>query len=170
MTEEREHQLLAQVRLLEADNAQLRAEVAALREAQAGSASQGPSRAGDASQPQSILYPGLHCVSLEEVMARHGPPPWAERVILTDEMQATIICQREGDPNDLHYHNRDEWWVVMKGEIHWEIEDAPDLVRAKAGDFVYCPRRHFHHIHPQGDGPTIRVGIGVVGEYHRHEK
>jgi mannose-6-phosphate isomerase-like protein (cupin superfamily) len=43
-------------------------------------------------------------------------------------------------------------------------------VRAKAGDFVFAPARHYHHIRPTGTGLTIRLAITPPGEFHRHDR
>jgi mannose-6-phosphate isomerase-like protein (cupin superfamily) len=71
--------------------------------------------------------------------------------------------------SDRHYHLTDEWWVVLEGEIEWEIEGAP-VVHARAGDLVFAPARHYHHIHPIGDRPSIRLAITPPGEFHRHDR
>ena len=118
----------------------------------------------------SILRDG-HCHGrLEEVKKKHGDPPWSERIIITDQIVGTLICQPPDHPNDRHYHIYDEWWVVMKGEIHWEMEGQSEVVKARAGDIVFAPKNHFHLIHPTGDGPSIRLAISVPGEPHRHER
>ena len=118
----------------------------------------------------AVLIPGVHSTNLEEVKSRHGDPPWIERLVSTDEMQSMLICQPPGHPNDKHYHNHDEWWLVMEGEIHWEIEGQSEPVKAKTGDFVFVPKRHYHHIHVKGDKPAIRLAISVAGEKHLHDK
>ena len=119
---------------------------------------------------KSLLHPGLFSANLEDIKKRNGKPPWNERVVVSDQVTGTVICQAPGTQNDRHFHIYDEWWMVLEGEIHWEIEGQPQLVRAKAGDFVYVPKNHFHLIHVEGDGPAIRMAISVTGEKHRHEK
>ena len=116
------------------------------------------------------LQAGNHLVNLEELKSAKGDPPWGERVAVTDQMCGTVICQAPGHPNDKHYHIYDEWWLVLEGEIHWEIEGVDEPVKARVGDFVFVPKNHFHHIHVKGDKPAIRLAISVTGEPHRHEK
>jgi quercetin dioxygenase-like cupin family protein len=118
----------------------------------------------------SILKKGFNSISLDDVKSRHGQSPWNDCVVSTDEMQGILICQPPGQPNDKHYHHHDEWWVVMEGEIHWEIEGQSEIVKAKAGDFVFVPKEHYHHIHVKGDKPAIRLAISVAGESHLHDK
>ena len=120
-------------------------------------------------KPRSaILNPGQLHARLEEIKARMGPPPWSTLLTLTDEMQAAVIYQAPGTPNDRHYHLHDEWWVVMEGEISWEMEGYDEPVIARAGDFVLAPKNTFHYIRVLGDKPAVRIGITVVGEFHRH--
>ena len=63
-----------------------------------------------------------------------------ELLVLSDDIQAFVILHPPGTPNDTHYHEHDEWWVVMRGEINWHIEGEAEPIRARAGDFVLCPK------------------------------
>jgi mannose-6-phosphate isomerase-like protein (cupin superfamily) len=106
---------------------------------------------------------------LEEIKKSKGSAPWVEKLVVNEQMSGTLICQPAGHKTDTHYHLTDEWWIVVEGEIIWEIEGhAP--VHAKAGDFVYAPARHYHHIKPTGTGPSIRLAITPAGEFHRHDR
>src|SRR5207253_1476031 len=83
---------------------------------------------------------------------------------VNEQIVGTLICQPPGHPNDRHYHLVDEWWLVVEGEIDWEIEGQVEPVRTRAGDFVLVPANHFHHIRPKGESPTIRLAIKQPGE------
>ncbi len=107
---------------------------------------------------------------LEEIKRAKGAPPWVEKLVINDQIVGTLICQPSGHATDRHYHLTDEWWVVLEGEIDWEIEGRTEPVRARAGDFVFAPARHFHHIRPTGTTPSIRLAITPPGEFHRHER
>src|ERR671925_368103 len=89
-----------------------------------------------------ILDTGKLHARLDELLA-NGPRgvAWAEPLILSDDIQAFVIVHPPGTPNDTHYHEHDEWWVVMRGEINWHIEGQSEPIRARAGDFVLCPGR-----------------------------
>lgn len=113
---------------------------------------------------------GKHSINLDEIKKQYGAPPWGHRVVMTDQITGVVICQAPGYPNDKHYHIHDEWWLVLEGEIHWEIEGQSELVRAKVGDFVFAPKNHYHHIHVAGDKPAIRLAISVTGDEHLHDK
>jgi len=118
-----------------------------------------------------LLDIGKATARLDEVLAGHqGTGAWSEPLVLSDDIQAFVIVHPPGTPNDTHYHEHDEWWVVMKGEINWYIEGESEPVRARAGDFVLCPKFHNHHIEPVGSELTVRIGINSRGEYHRYDR
>ena len=118
----------------------------------------------------STLDPTTLHARIAEIKARHDDPPWSERVVDTDYVRGTVICQPPGQVNDRHYHLQDEWWYIVEGEIDWEMEGREEPVRAKQGDFVFAPKNVFHHIHPVGDKPSIRLAISHPGEFHRHDR
>ena len=109
---------------------------------------------------------------LEEILAQplSTTGPWSAPLVLSDDIQAFVIVQPPGTPNDTHYHQHDEWWVVMRGEINWHIEGQAEPVRARAGDFVLCPKFNNHHLEPVGSELTVRIGINSRGEFHRYDR
>ena len=107
---------------------------------------------------------------IADLREKKGPPPWSERVVVTDEFVVTVICQAPGHPNDTHYHLHDETWIIADGELAWHYEHAPEPHRVKAGDIVYAPKNLWHHIEVLGDRPAIRVAITPVGEFHRYDR
>jgi quercetin dioxygenase-like cupin family protein len=119
---------------------------------------------------QGLLNTGTLHARIEDIKRTKGVSPWVEKLVMNDQMAGTLICQPPGHPTDRHYHLTDEWWVVLEGEIDWEIEGHPEPVRARAGDIVFAPANHFHHIRPIGTGPTIRLAITPAGEFHRHDR
>src|SRR5712692_8795234 len=106
---------------------------------------------------KGLLGPDTLHATIDELKRTKGAPPWSEN-------------QPPGHPTDRHYHLVDEWWFIVEGEIDWEIEGQAEPVRARAGDFVFAPGNHFHHIRPKGESPTIRLAITPPGELHRHER
>ena len=107
---------------------------------------------------------------LADIKKAKGTAPWVEKLVVNDRVVGTLICQPAGHPTDRHYHLTDEWWIVLEGEIDWEIEGHAAPVRARAGDFVFAPARHYHHIRPAGAGPSIRLAVTPAGEFHRHDR
>ena len=117
-----------------------------------------------------LLEIGKLQARLEEVVAQKGEPPWSETLVMTDDIQAFVICHPPGQPNDTHYHHYDEWWIVLRGEIDWYIEDEPGPIHARTGDFVLGPKHRWHHIEPVGTGLTIRMAINARGEFHKYDR
>ncbi len=109
---------------------------------------------------------------LDELLASHPAQDgaWGSLLIVADDMQAYVILHPPGTPNDTHYHEHDEWWVVMKGEINWHIEGEAEPIRGKAGDFVLCPKLRNHHIEPVGSETSVRIAINTRGEYHHYDR
>jgi quercetin dioxygenase-like cupin family protein len=105
---------------------------------------------------------------LAHLKARKGEPPWFERVVLTDDQMATVICQAPGTPNERHFHSMcDEWWAILEGEITWDIEGR-GVVHARRGDVVFVPRNTFHLISVVGKTPAIRLAVATPDVVHEH--
>jgi quercetin dioxygenase-like cupin family protein len=117
-----------------------------------------------------LLGAGRLHARIEEIKRAKGAPPWFERIVVNDQVVGTLICQPPDHPNDRHFHLVDEWWFVVEGEIDWEIEGHTAPIRARAGDFVFAPANHVHHIRPTGTAPSLRLAITPPGEFHRHER
>lgn len=116
----------------------------------------------------AVLSSACLGVALDEIKARNGPPPWTEKIVISNEVTVTAICQPSGHAGDRHYHYKDECWYVAEGEITWNFSTG-ERVQAKAGDFVFAPQRTWHLIEPTGNGPSIRIAISVTGEPHRYD-
>ena len=117
-----------------------------------------------------VLSPEQVTAGIEELKARHGPPPWATQLVRTDRYMITVICQAPGHQNDWHYHLADECWSVYEGELSWTLEGRDEPVRVKAGEWILAPANTFHLIEVLGDQPAIRIAISNADEYHRHER
>jgi quercetin dioxygenase-like cupin family protein len=122
------------------------------------------------SEPAAALSPARVSIGIEEMKARHGDPPWAEQMVITDRYVVTVICQAPGHANDWHYHLADECWSIYEGELSWTLEGHPEPIRVKAGDWILAPANTFHWIQVHGDRPAIRIAITHTGEYHRHDR
>jgi quercetin dioxygenase-like cupin family protein len=117
-----------------------------------------------------VLNPAQLKVGIEELKARRGAPPWAERIVMNDRYIVTVICQAPGHRNDWHYHLVDECWSIYEGALSWTIEGQPEPIQVGAGDWILAPGNRFHLIEIRGDAPAIRIAISYTGEYHRHDR
>ena len=91
---------------------------------------------------------------------------WAKRVIDTSNSGffqiATYVSQKKGSGNRKHYHpDTDEWWVVLKGTIEFEIGDNGKKHIAETGDVVFCKKGTWHKIMTISDGPAVRLSIAI---------
>ena len=120
--------------------------------------------------PGAEITPNQPLMRLAHLKARKGEPPWFERVVLTDDQMATVICQAPGTPNERHFHSMcDEWWAILEGEITWDIEGR-GVVHARRGDVVFVPRNTFHLISVVGDAPAIRLAVATPDVFTRAPK
>ncbi len=98
-------------------------------------------------------------IRIANVVARNGDPPWAERLLSDGRNDAVLICNAPGQRNEPHAHpDFVEWWIVLAGEMSWEIGDyAP--IRARKGDVVMAPKRLRHAITTLGSENSLRLGV-----------
>ena len=116
-----------------------------------------------------LLEVGKLLAGLEDLKAKKGEPPWSDAVVLTDDIQAFIICHAPGHPNDTHYHLHDEWWVVLQGEIDWYIEDEPAPIRARPA--TSFSGRRTAGITSSRWAPSLRsASPSTPGEFHRYDR
>ena len=120
---------------------------------------------------QPLLSASVNTISLDQIKARMGSPPWWKPVVLAEHIVGTVICEPPDQVNDLHCHDFDEWWLVLEGRIDWVIEGAGNgPVKATSGDFIFIPALTFHQIFPTGGGPSIRLALSLPGHGHLAEK
>jgi len=82
-----------------------------------------------ATAPQGLLGAARLHARIEDIKRSKGAPPWSEKLVVNDQIVGTLICQPAGHKTDTHYHLVDEWWVVLEGEIDWEIEPVGPMSR-----------------------------------------
>ena len=98
---------------------------------------------------------------VDDVVARLGEPPWVERIVMGDNICANLICMPPGNSSRRHYHpENDEFWIVMGGELVWHIEGQTPIP-ASRGDIMRVPKGLAHNIVTVGDGPSLRLAIGI---------
>ena len=98
-------------------------------------------------------------ISIADIVAGHGDPPWAEALFTDGRNNAVLICNAPGQENDAHAHpDFNEWWVVLQGEMLWEIGDYAPL-KAKRGDVIMAPKGRRHAIRTVGSENSLRLGV-----------
>ena len=105
-------------------------------------------------------------IRVQDVAARHGDPPWYEQLFFDGRNTAGLICDKPGGSNDAHVHTDfNEWWIVMQGELIWEIANYPPI-HAKKGDVVMSPAGTRHLIRTVGSEPSLRLAVSKLGSNH----
>ena len=108
--------------------------------------------------PQMVIDEPLR-IRPGELLAKRGDPPWADIILADGRNIAPLICNSPGQTNDAHIHpDFNEWWVVLQGELVWEIGDYPPI-HARTGDIVFCPAGKLHYIKAVGTERTLRLAI-----------
>ncbi len=104
--------------------------------------------------------PNLVLTRFESMLERHGTDTaWGEEVLLDQRNRINFIHSLPGDSNNPHWHpNFDEWWVVLKGELEWEV-GVKEPFRAGRGDVVFVPAGYRHEIRTVGDESAVRLAV-----------
>ena len=96
-------------------------------------------------------------VRIQDVLARHGDPPWMEQVMDDGLNQSFVIGDRPGGSMDAHWHHDfNEWWIIWQGDIVYELGDY-DPIHTRKSDMIVCPIGKRHQIRTVGDGPSVRM-------------
>ena len=99
---------------------------------------------------------------------------WAKRVIDTSNSGyfqiATYVCQSDkGTGCRKHYHpDTDEWWVVIKGQLEFEIGDNEEKFIGEPGDVIFCKKGVPHKVSVISNQPCIRLSIAVDNQETIH--
>ena len=110
--------------------------------------------------PPGISPPNLVHTSVAEVVAAQGPAPWSQEIILNVHNRINLICTRPGDEGFKHVHpDFAQWWVVLRGELVWEIEGFETTGVASRGDLIFAPAGRQHVITTVGDEDALRLSI-----------
>jgi len=98
-------------------------------------------------------------VSLDEIEAQMGAPPWAVRVAYNELFGGVLIAQEPGGGNRMHYHpDADEFWLIIKGVWEWFIE-GEGTRRVRKNDFVLARKNKKHRMKVVGKTIGIRLAI-----------
>ena len=119
-----------------------------------------PPKAASAEGPNALR------TRVADLVARLGQAPWSRRVIQDERQLVTLIANRPGGGNRPHWHAEfDEWWVVMAGELQWELTGGV-VVDARKDDIVWVPRGTVHHIRTVGSENSLRLAVAMPPATH----
>lgn len=92
----------------------------------------------------------------------------SETIINSESNSATLICQKKGEGNRLHYHPTwNEWWYIIQGK--WKIEIEKEIIIVKKDDIVFIEKNKKHKITAIGDKLSIRLAVSRYDVEHIYE-
>lgn len=91
---------------------------------------------------------------------------WSKTLVNSESNSVTLIAQRPGEGNRLHYHPEwNEWWYILQGRWEWEIEDVKKII--STGDFIFMKKGRKHKITARGDKElSIRMAVSRYDVEH----
>lgn len=102
--------------------------------------------------------------SLDEVMARHGNPPWRERELATERFRMVVLCWPPGFVYPKHYHPRaDEFWLIQEGRIRVSFDEGP-AKEAGPGSVLFAKKGTVHEMANIGKDRLIMIAVVIPNE------
>lgn len=122
-----------------------------------------PSWAPKPVRPGNWLPPNKAHTRLADLRARHqGESDWREVIVSDDHLHGEYISSPPGTkvPRRFHPDTR-EWWIVMDGEIRFEIEGQEPFV-ATRGSMVQVPMQTIYSMETVGERPSLRFEVNIA--------
>jgi mannose-6-phosphate isomerase-like protein (cupin superfamily) len=131
--------------------------------AQDGQNSEEPCWAPKPVQPSKWIPPNKPHTRLSDLKAKYkGKADWREVIVNDDHLHAEYLSMGPGGRVSRRFHpDTREWWVVMEGEIRFEIEGQQPLVATK-GSMVQVPMQTIYSMETVGDGPSLRFEVNIA--------
>lgn len=122
-----------------------------------------PSWAPKPKQPTKYLPPHKPHTRLADLKAKHkAHANWKEVIVDDDHLNATYIFSAPGTKVSKRFHpDTREWWVVMDGQIRFEIEGQEPFVATK-GSMVQVPMQTIYSMETLGDKPSLRFEVNIA--------
>ncbi len=115
-------------------------------------------------QPAQYTAPHKPHTKLADLKAKHkGKKQWREVIVNDKHLHSEYLFLPPGTkhPKAMHPDTR-AWWVVMDGEVRFDIEDTPP-VTAKKGSMVQVPFQTFFSYEVTGSTPALIFETNVAG-------
>jgi mannose-6-phosphate isomerase-like protein (cupin superfamily) len=109
-------------------------------------------------------------IKLADLRAKHaGKQEWRELIVDDEHLRSEYILAKPGTktPRSLHPDTR-AWWVVMEGEVRFDIETVAPFV-AKKGSMVQAPMATFFSYEVIGDKPALIFETNIAGAQTLYE-
>lgn len=114
---------------------------------------------------QAAVYTGPHKAhtKLTDLQQKNkGHKDWTELVVDDEHLKGEYIQAVPGTKvaKRLHPDTR-EWWIVMDGQIRFEIEGTEPFVASK-GSIVQVPMQTMYSMETIGDKPSLRFQVNIA--------
>lgn len=122
-----------------------------------------PSWAPKAIVPTKYVPPHKPHTKLAEVKAAHvGQKEWRQLVVDDDHLHGEYIWSPAGAKTPRRFHpDTREWWVVLEGEIRFEIEGQEPFV-AGHNSMVQVPMQTIYSMETVGGKPSLRWEVNIA--------
>ncbi len=100
---------------------------------------------------------------IADLKAKHkGQAEWRELIVDDDHLRGEYIQSKPGSKTLRAFHpDTRAWWVVMDGEIRFEIEGQEPFVATK-GSMVQAPMQTIFSMETVGDKPALRFEVNIA--------
>jgi mannose-6-phosphate isomerase-like protein (cupin superfamily) len=115
-------------------------------------------------QPAQYTAPHKPHTKLADLKAKHkGKKQWREVIVDDKHLHSEYLYLPPGTkhPKAMHPDTR-AWWVVMEGEVRFDIEDTPP-VTARKGSMVQVPFQTFFSYEVAGSAPALIFETNIAG-------
>ena len=115
-----------------------------------------------ASLPRYVAPHRPH-TKLADLLAKHkASQDWREVIVDDDHLNGVYICSSPGTKTTKRLHpDTREWWVVMGGQIRFNIDGQQPFVASK-GWLVQAPYRTGYTLETIGDKPSLRYEVNIA--------
>lgn len=114
--------------------------------------------------PAGYAPPHKPHTKLSELKAKHaGHKQWRELIVNDKHLRSEYVFAQAGyqHPRALHPDTR-AWWVVMEGEVRFDIEGAEPFT-AKKGSMVQAPMQTFFSYQVTGSSGALIFETNIAG-------
>jgi len=116
--------------------------------------------------PFKYVPPNKPHTKLSEVKAKHkGEANWTEPIVSDNLLHSDYIYSAPGSKVSKRFHSDTrEWWIVMAGQIRFEIEGQDPFVATK-GSMVQVPYQTIYSMETIGNEPSLRFEVNIANAH-----
>ena len=114
-------------------------------------------------EPTKYVAPHKPHTKLSEIKSEFaGKKEWRRVVVDDEHLHAEYIYSPAGAKVSPRFHpDTREWWVVMEGQIRFEIEGQEPFVATRRS-MVQVPAQTIYSMETVGDAPSLRFQVNIA--------